>query len=99
MSRLFGRPVWVRAQEGTPTHFVRQFRTGGPNPVRDYVVTEVLARWVESGQWWMYSPGDGPHSPTGERQVWRVEARSGHNTGVYDLAYDGRRWRLVRIVD
>lgn len=96
MSRLFGSTVLVSADSGTPTRFVRKAK--GRTYV--YIVTEVLARWVESGQWWIYSPGDGQHDLTGERQVWRVEAQCGGTRGVYDLSHaSNSSWRLLRIVD
>lgn len=95
MSRLFGHQIQVGVHEGSPTRFVRRIR----GRAYAYTVTDVLARWVELGQWWMYSPGDGPAHSTGERQIWRVEATCGHSTGVYDLSYVNDSWRLLRIVD
>ena len=95
MSRLMSRQIEVGVHEGSPTRFVRRVR----GRAYAYTVTDVLARWVESGQWWIYSPGDGPMPATGERQVWRVEARCADGTGVYDLSADGDSWRLLRIVD
>lgn len=93
-----GPAVHVEAGPQGPLRFRRDLRGGRR---RTYVVTEVLARWVESGPWWLYRPpgeDQGP-DPVGERQVWRVEASRDGVTGVYDLAHDGRRWRLVRTLD
>lgn len=104
MTRLLGigGQLQVEEREGRPVRFVRSVR----GRRRAYVVTDVLARWIESGQWWEYfpsgqnSPGDG-RLEAGEREVWRVEAgvERGSSTGVFDLSRAGRRWRLVRIVD
>jgi hypothetical protein len=54
---------------------------------RLYVVTEVLATWLEREAWWEVDVRRGEPAPY-ERTVWRVEAGPGRwaGTGVYDLA-------------
>ncbi len=74
---------------------------------RRYVVTGVIASWVEAVPWWR---GDLlPAAAGGQQVVWRVEAagRAG-STGVYEVSRGPRRedsgsgsdaWWLVRVLD
>lgn len=76
-----------------------------------YVVTEVLDRWIEAGQWWASAgaalrSGNCEDGQAGDRRVWRVEARAPGRTGVFDLCEHtpaaGRRdqpWLLVAALD
>ena len=86
---------------------------------RLYVVRSVIAHWVEGGSWWRRLSGSagigvGTHhhtatadrpvvEPSGERQVWRVEASTGRSSslGVYDLCCDPvvDQWHLARALD
>lgn len=99
MGRRYRDPirVWSGPDQGGPI---------GPVPVRfrwrwrTYVITEVLDRWIEAGQWWttagegLRASGD-TQSPvpaatatataTTDRTIWRVEARAPGASGVFDL--------------
>jgi Family of unknown function (DUF6504) len=81
---------------------------------RWYLVTAVLARWIEADQWWQSSATDRSGQDVAgrlDRLVWRVEARPRHGSalGVFDLQQlvvdelpgpsPPAQWTLVRAFD
>lgn len=105
MTRRYDDPVEVRRRDEEPGEFLWRGRL--------YVVRGVLAHWVETGAWWLAATSGAnalaPETevPTGEREVWRVEASRGqaYGSGVYDLCFDwdvtsaGTGWTLLRTMD
>ncbi|MGH8868880.1 MAG: DUF6504 family protein [Actinomycetes bacterium] len=103
MTRLYAEPVEVRRAEDAPAQFLWRGRL--------YVVREVLATWLQAGEWWRgrppagadASPDAGPVLDDGEREYWRVEAAAGRTAarGVYDLCFDWSTgaWTLTRTMD
>lgn len=76
-ARRYDDPVEVRrGPQESPEQFVWRDRL--------WLVRQVVAHWVETGQWWRPS-GDSSGDPSGagpgdllqEREVWRVEAARG----------------------
>ena len=97
MSRRYIDPVRVRTDlRRTPVQFIWRGRT--------YLVCAVLAHWIEGVAWWRRSDPDGrAGGHSGDREVWRVEARPRRSVGVpgvYDLCCDPpERWHLARAFD
>ena len=96
VSRRYGEPIAVWTSETSP---------GAPQRFRwrrhTYAVTEVLGRWVEAARWWQSGSGaaGAESGPTGQRLLWRVEARSGTRTGVFDLCRTPAGWSLRAVLD
>jgi hypothetical protein len=94
VSRRYGDVIEVVRQDSTPAQFLWQGRL--------YVVTSVLAHWVEAGAWWR-GEARSEHVDDGERELWRVEAGRGRmfGIGVYDLCFDWSlaQWQVVRTID
>ena len=95
MTRLHDQPVEVARRDDAPAQFLWRDRL--------YLVREVLARWTESGAWWTTDVTASGRPDDAEREVFRVEAGAGRDSGlgVYDLALDTARgsWSLVRVLD
>lgn len=87
----------VSAVAGTPERIRWRERT--------YLVTEVHGRWIESDPWWSAAAARvavAAAEPIAlSRTIWRVEARGGRGSIVFDLAHDpaADAWSLVRIAD
>ncbi|MGV1004679.1 MAG: DUF6504 family protein [Candidatus Nanopelagicales bacterium] len=104
MSRRYRDPieVWQIDQPELPAdeRAPRAFRWHR----RRYLVTVVLAHWIESGSWW-----GGAREvlagaiPAHEVQYWRVEARPerGGPSGIYELCHNSvnATWELARTWD
>ncbi|MHB8339982.1 MAG: DUF6504 family protein [Mycobacteriales bacterium] len=86
MSRRYSEAIQVVRRDESPDQFLWRERL--------YQVRDVLARWVETDQWWAGpqvvglltegtsapSGGDGPGGVgAGEREFWRVEAAAGRS--------------------
>ena len=107
MTRRYDEPVEVRRRDEDPAEFLWHGRF--------YVVRAVLAHWVETGAWWRVGSTNGssalaadPSAQGAEREVWRVEATAGRQSGagVYDLCFDWgadatqpHPWVLLRTMD
>lgn len=94
MSRRYGEPIAVwTTSPGAPRRFLWRRHT--------YAVTQVLGRWVEAARWWQNEAGAtglGTRPPE-QRCLWRVEARTGSRTGVFDLCRTPGGWSLRAVLD
>jgi hypothetical protein len=66
VSRMYGEPIDVTAEDGKPIRFVWRGRL--------YIVRGELEHWVISREWWQRNDPDTDVPP--EREFWRVEASS-----------------------
>jgi len=76
---------------------------------RRYRVTAILARWIEAEAWWKGAMERTDRQQSAlDKVVWRVEAKTRSNVGVFDLCQQvGKQqgndqlceWFLVRTFD
>ena len=95
MTRRYVEPVRVARftpeGDGAPDRFLWRGRR--------YEVSGVLTGWQERRAWGGVGGVGGP-TPSPQRHVWRVEARTrGREPGVFDLAREDDHWVLLRAHD